>query len=1026
MQQFNQLNQRHLSPAQQGHILSDVQQHQHRFNVHQSTANGRQTFPHQQFVESVRTGIGQVSQSNVLKDQYLSQQNFYQNQPVNQQTLNSQTLAQGGVPLLSSALVTQQTLLSTNQPSQNQISQGALPTVPSSINPLDSFNAQENRVLQHHTQTGFSPNYKNQQLHETVSSLGQLNAHQQLFQATSNPLFNVQPSQPLDPEQQKQRLKEIQEKQAIIDKHNQFVEKQYDKALKKARSDHEEFLKEQQEQRRKLYHKIYKDTSENGPVRYRLNNPRYIYPEEAQLFKIAVQKYYEEHPTTTTTTTTTTTAPTPTTTSAILEKNGEHREGRILNNKNSGEIFLSSQTQSYVTSDQSQKNEQNIPADSSFKVIQSLEDLDQLRDQYKNQKIAKDDLIAQLKLAIGENPEEEIGKNLTSREITLPNRKQTEFIRTTNPKLISDRNPTESISELDKSLQQRITLPNGQEVEVIRTSDPKSIPGASLITSGSDLDELVRQKLNLPDGQKYEILRTNDPKSIPEGATVVSQSQLDELVKQKLQFPSVDQNVDELVRQKLNLPDGQNYEIVRTTDPKLVPEGATVVSKSELDELVKQKLNIPPGNENVQIVSTSDPKLLQGGTPVEANSELDKLVKQKLNLPDGQNYEIIRTSDPKSIPGAIPVEIDSKLPTTTSKPPKEILDELTKGVVPEGTNLEILREGTQGLEQINGFPTNIPNQKKVTFVLLEEQSDGTFKVQGIKGNSEKEKDSVDVDSILKRIEKGEIKLPTPTKKPSHDNVKQKIASSTELNRETIHVTSSTPRPSITEIKRTSFFPPSVTVSPNSFPSSVSFESTTKVKTNIETEFDSSIPESASTEYFKKISTTTHKPSTESSSHEASSGFSNVSNDLLKQASTVTHSNRNSIFTATRSSTRTATRTPSSTSSSPITVFKSESFPTTNDDIRKEDITRNRNVTLPELTEILKKNGLFAMAKFLKQSGLDSILNETGPYTIFAPNDKAFRTLLVQLGGPDKAEEKFKDNPRLLSGVSKCSCLTADL
>lgn len=40
----------------------------------------------------------------------------------------------------------------------------------------------------------------------------------------------------------------------------------------------------------------------------------------------------------------------------------------------------------------------------------------------------------------------------------------------------------------------------------------------------------------------------------------------------------------------------------------------------------------------------------------------------------------------------------------------------------------------------------------------------------------------------------------------------------------------------------------------------------------------------------------------------------------------------------------------------------------------------------------------------------------GPYTIFVPTDKAFRTLLVQLGGPEKAEQKFHDNPRLLSGV----------
>lgn len=45
-----------------------------------------------------------------------------------------------------------------------------------------------------------------------------------------------------------------------------------------------------------------------------------------------------------------------------------------------------------------------------------------------------------------------------------------------------------------------------------------------------------------------------------------------------------------------------------------------------------------------------------------------------------------------------------------------------------------------------------------------------------------------------------------------------------------------------------------------------------------------------------------------------------------------------------------------------------------------------------------------------------IMLPTGPYTVFVPTDKAFRTLLVQLGGPEKAEQKFHENPRLLSGV----------
>lgn len=44
----------------------------------------------------------------------------------------------------------------------------------------------------------------------------------------------------------------------------------------------------------------------------------------------------------------------------------------------------------------------------------------------------------------------------------------------------------------------------------------------------------------------------------------------------------------------------------------------------------------------------------------------------------------------------------------------------------------------------------------------------------------------------------------------------------------------------------------------------------------------------------------------------------------------------------------------------------------------------------------------------------------GPFTIFVPTDKAFRSLLVQLGGPDRAEDKFRENPRLLIGVIKPS------
>ncbi|KAL5236867.1 hypothetical protein ACI65C_004277 [Semiaphis heraclei] len=65
---------------------------------------------------------------------------------------------------------------------------------------------------------------------------------------------------------------------------------------------------------------------------------------------------------------------------------------------------------------------------------------------------------------------------------------------------------------------------------------------------------------------------------------------------------------------------------------------------------------------------------------------------------------------------------------------------------------------------------------------------------------------------------------------------------------------------------------------------------------------------------------------------------------------------------------------------------------------------------------LRRRGYYAMAKYMRQAGVDAVLEETGPFTVFVPTDKAFRALLVQLGGPDRAEDKFRENPRLLIGL----------
>ncbi|KAK9882536.1 hypothetical protein WA026_021883 [Henosepilachna vigintioctopunctata] len=541
--------------------------------------------------------------------------------------------------------------------------------------------------------------------------------------------------------------------------------------------------------------------------------------------------------------------------------------------------------------------------------IDSLEDLDALKKQYKEKRIAKEDLLAQLRLAIANDPDNDLIKNVSSREISLGG-KRIQVIKTTDQKLF------------EKSKTQELTLPNGQKVEVIRTSDPNMIPGN---------DPLNPDEITLPNGQKVQVVRTTDPKLIPQGSVKT---------------------------QEITLPNGQKVEVIRTTDPKLVPEG----------------------------------------TLLEPGSDLEKLV-------------LSRTTT-----------------TTTIKPPKEFFDEIAKDVIPKGSNFELLKTGASGsLEHIES-PAKLPDKKKVTFVLLEEQADGTLKVQGIKGSG-KEKPEFDVETILKKIRNGELKLPTPSPKPS--------------------TTTATPISSTTakffgdKIATKEPVSPKVSVLPNSFATSVDESSIIPIQNSDSESVATSTQSSAfftpsstqfspSSTYFTPSSTfykdsvsysttkasTTRRPSR--TPHILNHDSTIRTNDLVREESSSSSQNsRNSIaFPNEKSLSSTFGSTFKPLSSTPSYTSKivpsiSETLPPI---VEEEPSKKKSKKPEPELVDILKKQGLFAMAKFLKQSGLDSILNETGPYTIFAPNDKAFRTLLVQLGGPERAEEKFKNNPRLLSGL----------
>ncbi|XP_057662613.1 uncharacterized protein LOC130897748 [Diorhabda carinulata] len=537
-----------LSPQQQGQILSDIQQHQHRFDL----PRNQQQFEPQHFQTN------QNFQSTKTLQTFLNQQQFVSQSPLQLNTQESfaQNEFLNNLPLLKSIPTN---VVPTPQQAYQQIS----PPTNQVIFP-DQKPSERTKVIQHHTQTSFQPARQS------------LPLGPQFIQPrpTTDPISLIeQQIKSLDPEKHKQKIKELREKQAIIEKHAQFVEKQYEKALKKAQEEHQAFIDRQRNQKKQLYQKLYKTSAET--VSLPQTAPRLLYPEEISLFEQAVKQYYDEHPTTTSS---------PSTSSTISP------------------TFLPTA----------------LPQ-SKVKSIQTLEDLNQLKNEYKSQKIRKDDLLEQLRLAIGRRQEDESEKTLSSREISSSKAKTNQL-----------NSPGDQANASKGKEDGNVLLPSGHQVNIFGTT---TIP----------------KEITLPNGQKAQLI-----------ASTTQPTPIEEII----------------------LPNGEKVELIKTSDPSLVPDGVKV----------------------------------------EPGSDLEKLV-------------------------------FSRTTTTTETPPKAILDELTKTV--PSSNYELLKTGASG--SLESIGKNLPDEKKVTFVLLEEQSDGTLKIQGVKGN-DKDK-PVDVDAILNKIRKGEIKLP---------------------------------------------------------------------------------------------------------------------------------------------------------------------------------------------------------------------------------------------------------------------------
>ncbi|CAB0012479.1 unnamed protein product [Nesidiocoris tenuis] len=380
--------------------------------------------------------------------------------------------------------------------------------------------------------------------------------------------------------------------------------------------------------------------------------------------------------------------------------------------------------------------------------------------------------------------------------------------------------------------------------------------------------------------------------------------------------------------------------------------------------------------------------------------------------------------------------------TTTPSPPKATFEELTKGVLPPGADFEVIRQSQDGaLEKIGPNIQNIP-QKKVTFVILEEQPDGSVKVQGVRGseNEPTETKGPEVESLIEKLQKGEIKLPPstrlskPTKHVPNATPSESQATNNYVKHDGKYSEKVTPIP---KRKSTTSAPVYVhstqSVSPNSHSGPIFLEDF--VKTTAATTQSPPVPHYSNPQYNSPSSPPNYH------SHPSSPQYNSPSSSTPKFLPTLSPHRDDSINYIPSStyspppayttpvihvSSSQAPHHPSSPSPDNFNSYTPKSQSTS---YPNEDYYGSFESTAPStpvqiaasspvaiLGDTLKTNGLYAMARYLRQSGLDMVLNETGPYTLFVPTDRAFRALLVQLGGPDRAEIKFKENPRLLSGL----------
>ncbi|XP_034945398.1 uncharacterized protein [Chelonus insularis] len=619
-----------------------------------------------------------------------------------------------------------------------------------------------------------------------------------------------------------------------------------------------------------------------------------------------------------------------------------------------------------------------------------------------------------------QNPQEELNY-----QTYLEKQHELELLRKQREQLILEQQELKKQQELLRLQQFRATSTTPRPTTVSTTTTTKTSTSASVLVPSPSSRKITPAESEIflkaiATHQKKFTTSSSTSTSTPTTTSTTNQRITKESAQEK--FQSIPKDILALIQQQhphllKNNKSDQQIKIIYQTEKPTSHSTSSKARSLENDLLLKQlKLALLDSskNENKKNVTTRDLVLPNGRKlqVIQANNGLSSIIPNE----GSSQFQTVTQA----------LDAYSNISTTTTKPVKEIIEELTKGIVPPGADFEVLRQKDGKIEKVAHPSIQNQSEKKITFVVLEEQLDGTFKVQDIKGNVEKEI-GTDIDSIVNKIKKGELKLP-----PSSKNIDKK---SITAENKYVDDTPTTYRPSSTESSSTKLsgfsdipkhqsetvnaLTTQTTPLPNSVLSTDNYITSASSASTSITNILNSIPNHSSTSASSPASNFKFESSSiQPRSHfipTLAPTFETISTTIPPLFSTTLEPHTSSLIQYKSNS---AITTNLITPSSPSTTVRAINNVASENLIFNDVSGRNSfsNLNKESIANFFKKESLFAMAKYLRQSGLDSVLNETGPYTIFVPTDKAFKALLIQLGGPEKAEQKFRENPRLLSGL----------